>query len=233
MIPLLDIQDLHAFYEKSHVLHGVSLNIAEGEIVALLGRNGVGRSTLAKSIIGQVNAKGSIRFRGRQIVGLRTHQIAQLGVGYVPENRDIFAGMTVQENLLLGFKSGGRSRWKLDDIYAMLPILYERRNTMATVLSGGEQQMLTLCRTLLGDPLLIVVDEPTEGLAPMMIKVVADLLLRLKDEGLSILLIEQKLTIALAISERLYVMGRGTIVFDGTPAGLHKAPTIRQEWLEV
>lgn len=233
MMPLLKIENLHAFYEKNHVLQGVSLTISEGEIVGLLGRNGVGRSTLAKAIIGQVRTLGSIKFKGKELIGLPAFQIACRGIGYVPENRDIFSGLNVQENLLLGFKNGPRTRWKLDDIYAMFPVLYERRNTSAAVLSGGEQQMLTLCRTLLGDPELIVVDEPTEGLAPMMIAQISDLLTKLQAEGVSILLIEQKLTVALAISQRLYVMGRGSMVFSGTTSELQQASAIRAEWLEV
>ena len=233
MMPLLEVENVHAFYQKNHVLQGVSLAISKGEIVSLLGRNGAGRSTLAKAIVGQVRTVGSIKFKGKELIGLPAFQIAHRGIGYVPENRDIFCGLSVHENLALGLKKGSRSRWKMDDIYTIFPVLYDRRNTSATVLSGGEQQMLALCRTLLGDPELIVVDEPTEGLAPIMVKLVSELLIKLKTEGISILLIEQKLTMALAISQRLYVMGKGSIVFGGTTSELQQSSAIRSAWLEV
>ncbi|HYD81850.1 MAG TPA: ABC transporter ATP-binding protein [Paucimonas sp.] len=233
MDSLLDIRNLQAFYGKSHVLHGVDLTVGQGEIVCLLGRNGVGRSTTVKSVMGQVEATGSIRFRGEEMLGLKAFQIAHKGIGYVPENRDIFPTLTVEQNLLLGEKRGKRSRWSLDDMYGMFPRLKERRGTAAGVLSGGEQQMLTLCRTLMGDPELIMIDEPTEGLAPKIVDLVADYLKELKNRGISVLLVEQKLAIALEISQRVYVMGHGAIVFEGTPADLKSNAVIRKEWLEV
>ena len=233
MNPILEIADLNAWYDKGHVLHGVNLVVGEGEIVSLLGRNGVGRSTTVKAAMGQVKATGSIRFRGEEILGLKAFQIAHKGVGYVPENRDIYPTLTVEQNLLLGEKRGKSSRWSLDDMYKMFPRLRERAKTAAGVLSGGEKQMLTLCRTLMGDPDLIMIDEPTEGLAPMIVKQVADYLMTLKDRGISVLLVEQKLTIALDISQRIYVMGHGVVVFEGTPQNLKDDARIRREWLEV
>ncbi|MFZ6725826.1 ABC transporter ATP-binding protein [Undibacterium sp. MH2W] len=237
MTVLLDVKDLHAFYGKSHVLHGVNLQVHEKEIVSLLGRNGVGRSTTVKAIMGQVQTQGSILFKSEQLLGLKAFEVAHKGVGYVPENRDIFPTLTVEQNLLLGEKSGRNklvpSRWSIEDMYQMFPRLRERRNTLAGVMSGGEQQMLTLCRTLMGDPDLIMIDEPTEGLAPMIVQLVADYLEELRRRGISVLLVEQKLAIALQISQRVYVMGHGSIVFEGTPDELMANSQIRQEWLEV
>lgn len=234
---MLEIKNLHAYYGKSHVLHGVDLHIESGEIVSMLGRNGVGRSTLAKGIMGLVDCTGSIAFQGKELVGLDPHQVAYAGVGYVPENRDIFPTLTVEQNLTLGLKSKVKGkaagRWGYDDMYAMFPRLKERQHTQAGVLSGGEQQMLTLCRTLMGDPDLIIIDEPTEGLAPKIVDLVAQYLQELKRRGLAVLLIEQKLAIALDISNRVYVMGHGNVVFEGTPADLKANATIRKEWLEV
>lgn len=233
MTPLLEISDLHAFYGKSHVLHGVNLRVAEGEIVSLLGRNGVGRSTTVKAAMGMVSATGSIKLRGHELAGLPAYQIARRGLGYVPENRDIFPTLTVEQNLLLGVKHSKSSRWQITDMFHMFPRLEERRHTAAGVLSGGEQQMLTLCRTLMGDPDLIMIDEPTEGLAPKIVDQVADYLKSLRQKNVSILLVEQKLAIALEISDRVYVMGRGSIVFEGTPNDLRQQPSVRKQWLEV
>ncbi|QJC56469.1 High-affinity branched-chain amino acid transport ATP-binding protein LivF [Polaromonas vacuolata] len=231
---MLKLENLHAFYGKSHVLHGVSFAIGKGEIVALLGRNGSGRSTTAKAIMGLVDCNGSIDWDGVEIVGKKAYEIAHLGLGYVPENRDIFPKLTVHQNLLLGQKGKGKgSRWSFDDMYAMFPRLLERQHTEAGVLSGGEQQMLTLCRTLMGDPDLIIIDEPTEGLAPKIVELVGQYLQTLKARGISVLLIEQKLTIAMAISDRVMVMGHGSIVFEGTPDSLRADVDIRKEWLEV
>jgi branched-chain amino acid transport system ATP-binding protein len=231
---MLHIHDLHAFYGKSHVLHGVHFDVGEGEIVALLGRNGSGRSTTAKAIMGMVECTGDIAWKGQHIVGRKPYEIAHLGIGYVPENRDIFPKLTVHQNLMLGEKSGRRQvRWSFDDMYGMFPRLKERQHTEAGVLSGGEQQMLTLCRTLMGDPDLIIIDEPTEGLAPKIVEMVAGYLQALKARGVSVLLIEQKLTIALSISDRALVMGHGSIVFQGTPETLRHDAYVRKEWLEV
>ncbi|MDB5909564.1 MAG: transporter ATP-binding protein [Massilia sp.] len=233
MSDILQIDKLHAYYGKSHILHGVDLRVRQGEIVSLLGRNGVGRSTLVKAVMGQVDAIGSVRFKGGELLGLKAFQIAHKGVGYVPENRDIFPTLTVEQNLVLGQKKAAGGRWSLGDMYRMFPRLEERRSVAAGVLSGGEQQMLTLCRSLMGDPELIMIDEPTEGLAPMIVALVAEYLLALKEKGVSVLLVEQKLAIALEISHRVYVMGRGAIVFEGTPAQLLGDADVRKEWLEV
>jgi branched-chain amino acid transport system ATP-binding protein len=231
---LLDVANLHAYYGKSHVLHGVQMNVQPGEIVALLGRNGSGRSTTVKAIMGLVDGTGSVKFRDQQVLGRKPFEIAHLGLGYVPENRDIFPKLTVHQNLMLGEKRGAaKPRWSFDDMYRLFPRLKERQHTQAGVMSGGEQQMLTLCRTLMGDPDLIMIDEPTEGLAPMIVELVAEYLKELKNRGISVLLVEQKLTIALEISQRCYVMGHGSIVFEGTPAELRGNAYIRKEWLEV
>jgi len=231
---MLQLTNLHAFYGKSHILHGVDMRVGEGEIVSLLGRNGSGRSTTVKAIMGLVHGEGSVKFRDKELIGLKAFAIAHHGIGYVPENRDIFPKLTVHQNLLLGEKRGKKNpRWAAADMYTMFPRLKERQHTEAGVLSGGEQQMLTLCRTLMGDPDLIMIDEPTEGLAPKIVELVAQYLKELKRRGVSVLLVEQKLTIALEISERCYVMGHGHIVFEGTPAELRGNAYIRKEWLEV
>ena len=231
---MLEVRDLHAYYGKSHILHGVHLSVQEGEIVSLLGRNGVGRSTTIKAIMGQVDKTGSVRFRGGEIGGLRTYAIARKGLGYVPESRDIFPTLTVRQNLQLGMKgrAAGR-RWSMEDMFELFPVLRERADAPAGVISGGEQQMLTLCRTLMGDPDLVMIDEPTEGLAPMIVALVARLFDEMKNRGVSILLVEQKLTIALRICQRLYVMGHGRIVFEGSPDDLRANEAVRKEWLEV
>jgi branched-chain amino acid transport system ATP-binding protein len=232
--PLLEVADVHAYYGKSHILHGVTFRIDEGEIVSLLGRNGVGRSTTIKAIMGVVPPKGSIRFKGDEIAGLKPHQTARRGLGYVPETRDIFPGLTVRQNLLLGEKAGnGGVRWTMSDMFRLFPLLEERVDTPGGVLSGGEQKMLATCRTLMGNPDLIMIDEPTEGLSPMMVEHVSSLLEEIAQRGVAILLVEQKLTIALKISDRVYVMGHGRIVYEGTPAALKAATDIRQEWLQV
>jgi branched-chain amino acid transport system ATP-binding protein len=235
---ILAVEDLHAYYGKSHILHGVRFDIREGEIVSLLGRNGVGRSTTIKAIMGDVAPKGSIRFKGKEIIGLKPNEIARLGIGYVPETRDIFPALTVRQNLLLGEKSraaarAARIRWTMEDMFDMFPILRERAEAPGGCLSGGEQQMLAICRTLMGNPELIMIDEPTEGLSPMMIEHVGRLLAEISRRGIAMLLVEQKLMIALKVSHRLYVMGHGQIVFDGTPADFASKDFIRKEWLEV
>jgi branched-chain amino acid transport system ATP-binding protein len=231
---MLKVNNLHAFYGKSHVLHGVQFEVQAGEIVALLGRNGSGRSTTAKAIMGLVDCQGSLHWKGVELLGKRTFEIAHLGIGYVPESRDIFPDLTVEQNMYLGQKSASKTgRWALDDMYEMFPRLKERQHTLAGVMSGGEQQMLTLCRTLMGDPDLIIIDEPTEGLAPMVVELVAQYLKELKNRGIAVLLIEQKLTIAMAISDRCLVMGHGSIVFTGSPSELRQDSEIRKEWLEV
>ena len=233
---MLSVTDLHAYYGKSHILQGVDLTVAEGEIVSLLGRNGVGRSTTCKAIIGDVAPVGSVRFKDREIAGLKAYEIARRGIGYVPENRDIFPGLTTRQNLILGLKPGqreGTGRWTMEDMFDLFENLRARADVEASVLSGGEQQMLTMCRTLMGDPDLIMVDEPTEGLSPQMTERVGWLLEEIARRGVAILLVEQKLSIAMRVSQRVYVMGHGRIVYEGTPRALADRSDIRKEWLEV
>jgi branched-chain amino acid transport system ATP-binding protein len=231
---MLRLTNVHAFYGKSHVLHGVSFHASAGEIVALLGRNGSGRSTTVKTIMGMVDGTGSVKWRDEELLGKKAFEIAHAGIGYVPENRDIFPKLTVHQNLMLGQKDAkAKSHWSFDDMYTLFPRLKERQHTEAGVLSGGEQQMLTLCRTLMGDPALIMIDEPTEGLAPKIVELVAGYLRELKRRGIGVLLVEQKLTIALEVADRCLVMGHGQIVFAGTPAELRADATVRREWLEV
>jgi branched-chain amino acid transport system ATP-binding protein len=233
---MLDVTDLHAFYGKSHILQGVNLRVAEGEIVALLGRNGVGRSTTCKAVMGEVAPQGSVRFKGQEIAGKKAFEVANLGIGYVPENRDIFPGLTTRQNLILGLKPGqkdGAGRWSMQDMFEMFENLETRADVEASVLSGGEQQMLTMCRTLMGDPDMVMIDEPTEGLSPQMVQRVAQLLQEIARRGIATLLVEQKLSIALDIAHRVYVMGHGQVVFEGTPDELKAREDVRREWLEV
>ncbi len=231
---MLKLDNVHAFYGKSHVLHGVNFEVQPGEIVALLGRNGSGRSTAVKTIMGLVEGTGTVTWNGAPILGKKAFEIAHTSIGYVPENRDIFPTLTVHQNLLLGCKgSAPKGRWSFDDMYGLFPRLKERQHNHAGVLSGGEQQMLTLCRTMMGDPDLVMIDEPTEGLAPKIVEQVAEFLRELKRRNISVLLVEQKLTIALEVAQRCLVMGRGQIVFEGTPDELRSQADVRKEWLEV
>jgi len=231
---MLEVRNLNAYYGRSHILQGVNLEIQEGEIVSLLGRNGVGRSTTCKAIMGLVEPHGTIKYKGEDIAGLPSHAVAHKGIGYVPEDRWIFPSLTVLQNMQLGQKTvKQKGRWSMDDMYELFPILYERSNLRAGLLSGGEQQMLTMCRTLMGDPDLVMIDEPTEGLAPKIVDLVKNLISEIAARKISVLLVEQKLTIALKIANRLYVMGHGKIVFEGTPQEFQDSPDVRKEWLEV
>lgn len=232
---MLKIQDLNAFYGKSHVLRGVNMTVNKGEVVSLLGRNGVGRSTLCKAVMGLVPPKGLVEYEGKTLSGQPPHAIAHAGIGYVPEDRAIFPGLSVLQNLELGMKKKGQTgeKWTLDAVYEWFPRLKEREHTPAEVLSGGEQQMLSMFRALMGDPQCILVDEPTEGLAPKVVADVAAILKQMAEDGLAVLLVEQKLSIALDIADRIYIMGEGEIVFEGTPEDLKNNPEIRKEWLEV
>ncbi len=231
---MLEVRNLHAYYDRSHIVRGADLRVGRGEIVSLLGRNGVGRSTMIKAIMGLVQREGWISFKGRDIGRAKSYEIANTGLGYVPESRDIFPTLTVRQNLLLGEKRRqGKTRWSIDEMLGLFPNLRERADTAAGVLSGGEKQMLTMCRTLMGNPDLIMIDEPTEGLAPRIVGQVAELLQEMLRRGVSVLLVEQKLTIALKVSSRILVMGHGRIVFEGAPDDLDKNPAIRSEWLEV
>ncbi|MDF1728083.1 MAG: ABC transporter ATP-binding protein [Sulfitobacter sp.] len=233
---MIEVTDMHAYYGKSHILQGVTMNVQEGEIVALLGRHGVGRSTTCKAIMGEVPPKGSVKFRGQEIAGKKAYEIANMGIGYVPENRDIFPGLTTRQNLNLGLKPGqkdGAGRWSMQAMFEMFENLDRRADVEASVLSGGEQQMLTMCRTLMGDPDFIMIDEPTEGLSPQMVQKVAEVLKAIAEKGISTLLVEQKLSIAMDIAHRVYVMGHGQVVFEGTPQELKAREDVRKEWLEV
>ncbi|MBU2644931.1 ABC transporter ATP-binding protein [bacterium] len=231
---MLEVRNLNSYYGRSHILQGVDLDIKQGEIVSLLGRNGVGRSTTCKAIMGLVTPHGTVKYKGEDIAGLPSHDIAHKGIGYVPEDRWIFPSLTVLQNLQLGQKSAKqKGRWTIEDMYQLFPILYERSNLKAGLLSGGEQQMLTMCRTLMGDPDLVMIDEPTEGLAPKVVELVKNLISEIAKRKISVLLVEQKLTIALKIADRLYVMGHGQIVFEGTPQTFQENPDVRKEWLEV
>ncbi len=231
---MLEVEDLHAFYGKSHILQGVNFSVGDGEIVSLLGRNGVGRSTTCKAIMGLVPPRGSVRFDGEELSKLNAHQVARKGIGYVPEDRLVFEGLTAKQNLEMGVqKVGANARWTLEDAYRLFPRLEDRADVKAELLSGGEQQMLTMCRTMMGSPKLVMIDEPTEGLAPQIIEQVGNFLLEIAKSGVSILLVEQKLSIAMRVSHRVYVMGHGHIVYEGTPEELQANDEIRKEWLEV
>ena len=234
---LLAVEGLHAHYGKSHVLHGVSLGVDAGEIACLLGRNGVGKSTTLKSIMGLVApSAGSVTFKGRPIAGLPPYRVARLGLGYVPEERRIFPTITVKENLLMGIKPGAPPRdggWTLERVYEFFPRLRERERQRAGTLSGGEQQMLTIGRTLMGNPQVLLVDEPTEGLAPMVVEQVERILGEIHRSGTPVLLVEQSMETALALAQRVYVMSKGQIVFSGTMADLQANADVRKQYLEV
>jgi len=231
---MLEVKDLHAYYGRSHILQGVNLTVGSSEIVSLLGRNGVGRSTFCKTVMGLVPPRGSIMYQGEEIAGCKPHTIARKGIGFVPEDRWIFPGLTVLQNLQLGLKGRkAKGAWTVEDVFEMFPRLGERSNVHGGLISGGEQQMLTICRTLMGNPNFVMIDEPTEGLAPKMVEHVGELIEQIAQRGISVLLVEQKLNIALKISRRLYIMGHGQIVFEGTPDDLRSDESIRKEWLEV
>jgi branched-chain amino acid transport system ATP-binding protein len=234
--PLLSLQGVHAHYGKSHILHGIDLSIGRGEVVSLLGRNGAGRSTTLKSIMGLVDVTGGrIAIEGRDITNKRPFEIARAGLGFVPEEREVFANLTVDENLRMGEqpKRDDAPHWTAAQMFDYFPRLKERSNTRAGNLSGGEQQMLTMCRSLLGNPKVMLIDEPTEGLAPKIVEVIADVIRDIHKRGVSVVLVEQKLTIALKVSTRVSVMGHGRIVFEGPPAQLHERQDVVQEWLAV
>lgn len=230
----LHVRGLQAFYGKSQVLHGIDLDIAPGEVVALLGRNGSGRSTTAKALMGLVDVRGSVQWKGREWAGRKPFEMAQAGMGYVPESRDVFPTLTVQQNLELGQKPAQHApHWTMGDMYRMFPQLAARQHARAGVLSGGEQQMLTLCRTLMGNPELVLIDEPTEGLAPQWVEQVAQCLRDLRVRGVSVLLIEQKRVLAQTLADRCLLMGQGRVVFTGSTTALNARDDLRREWLEV
>ncbi len=236
---LLEIKDLHTYYGTSHALQGVSLDVAEGELVALLGRNGMGKSTTLKSVIGMVKPRsGVVNFRGTNIFGYPPYKAARAGIGYVPEERRIFPTLSVEDNLFLGIK-GGRLRsaspgaWTMERIYDHFPNLENRARQQGRYLSGGEQQMLTIGRALMGNPELLLVDEPTEGLAPIMVQEVRDVLAEINKAGVSILLVEHNLKVSMSLAKRINLMGKGFVGFSGTSEELEAQPAIREKYLEV
>lgn len=231
---LLSVSNLKAWYGKSQILNGVNLEVRPGEIVCMTGRNGAGRSTTCKAIMGLVTKSGEITFKGKRIDGAQVHDVARAGIGFVPEERLVFSALTVRQNLELGERSGAQSgTWNIEEALKLFPNLRNRADVAAGSLSGGEQQMLSMCRALMGNPELLIVDEPTEGLAPAVVEVIADLLQEVVRRGAAVILVEQKLPVALRISNRLYVVGHGQTVFEGTPDELRAADDVRREWLEV
>ena len=234
---LLEIKDLNTFYEQSHILQGVSLGIDRGEIVCLLGRNGVGKTTTLKSVIGFVKLRsGQVLFKGQNIAGFPPHAIAKLGVGFVPEDRRIFPTLTVRENLIMGIKPGQKSNgegWTIEKVYKYFPALQARDKQKGGHLSGGEQQMLTIARTLMGNPEVLLIDEPTEGLAPKIVETVEQVIQDIHQHDVPILLVEQNMRVALRLAGRIYVMSKGKIVFQGTSQELKEAHEVRQKYLEV
>jgi branched-chain amino acid transport system ATP-binding protein len=234
---LLEIKDLHAFYEESHVLRGISLDVDHGEIVSLLGRNGVGKSTTLKSIIGLLAPRsGQVIFKDRNIAGMAPHVIAKLGVGYVPEDRRIFPRLTVRENLLMGIKPGQKENpngWSVEKIYNYFPPLKARDKQRGANLSGGEQQMLTIGRALMGEPEVLLLDEPTEGLAPIIVDTLEQVITDVHNHGVAILLVEQNMRVVLRLAKKIYVISKGQIVFEGTGEALREANEVREKYLEV
>ncbi len=236
---MLEVRDIHSYYGGSHILHGVIMDLKEGELVCLLGRNGVGKSTTLKSIMGIVQPKqGSIRFNDKELIGSAPYQVARLGIGYVPEDRRIFRSLTVHENLLMGIKgrnkdNTGKNSWSIEQVYDLFPNLGKRRNNKGAHLSGGEQQMLTVSRTLMGNPRIILVDEPTEGLAPLVAKDVLDMLATVRKSGVTVLMVEQNFKLAVKVADRFYVMTKGQIVFEGDREALLAAEDVRKKYLEV
>jgi branched-chain amino acid transport system ATP-binding protein len=229
---LLSLDAVHCAYGPSRVLHGVSLEARAGEVVSLMGRNGAGKSTTLKSIVNLVEiTAGAVRFGGRDITRLATHEISRLGIGYVPEDRRIFSDLTVEENLVVGAKGGGA--WTTDRVHEFFPQLAELARRRAGSLSGGEQQMLTVARTLMGNPRLLLLDEPSEGLAPVIVKALAEQIAALKRQGLTILLSEQNLKFAARLADRAYIIEKGQIRFDGPMRQLLDDESIRRAYLTV
>ena len=231
---MLEVRHLHAWQGTTPVLCDLSLEVHPGEIVALLGRNGSGRSTLAQALMGMLPLQGMVSWHGQSLVGQPTYAIARQGMAYVAEERSVFPTLTVRQNLQLGMpvRASRPVQWRIDDVLQLFPMLGARMDTPAAVLSGGEQQLLALGRALMGSPQLMLIDEPTEGLAPMLVERVANLLRVLRQAQVGVLLIEQKLPLALSLADRVLVMGRGQIVFAGSPAALQSQPQVQAEWLE-
>jgi branched-chain amino acid transport system ATP-binding protein len=232
----LNVSELHAHYGQSHVLQGVTFNVKSGSITTILGRNGSGRSTTLKALMGIVAPSGgSVRFGDIELAGLSSTEISRSGIAYVPEERLVFPNLTVYENLLVGQQRPrlDTTLWTIDEMYRYFPRLSERRNQLAGTLSGGEQQMLTICRSLLGNPSIILIDEPTEGLAPQIVTLLREVLVEIKNRGVTILLVEQKLTMALEISDYVWVMGHGQMVYGGTVSEFTQNDDVRKSWLDV
>jgi branched-chain amino acid transport system ATP-binding protein len=236
---LLEVKEIHSYYEKSHILHGVSLGLKEGELVCLLGRNGVGKSTALKSVMGIVQPReGSVLFGREELVGKAPYQISRMGIGFVPEDRRIFPSLTANENLLMGIRRGkneapSKQGWTIEKVYEAFPQLKERKNSKGAHLSGGEQQMLTVARTLMGNPELMLIDEPTEGLAPTIVKDVLNMLSAIRESGVAILMVEQNFKASIKIADRFYIMSKGQIVFEGDGEALQAAEEVRKRYLEV
>ncbi|MCG6881814.1 MAG: ABC transporter ATP-binding protein [Deltaproteobacteria bacterium] len=236
---MLKLENVNTYYGHSHVLFDVSFKVTKNEIVALLGRNGVGKTTSLRTIMGLTPPRsGSIVFKGNEISGKKAHQIAKAGIGFVPEERWIFKNLTVNQNLIMGIKPGQMGKevkdgWTVERAYASFPSLAARKNQKGEVLSGGEMQMLTIVRTLMGNPELVLIDEPTEGLAPIIVDTVNDVIRQINDQGTTVLLVEQKLPVCLDLADHIYVLSKGGIKWAGTPAELEKRDDVRKEYLEV
>jgi branched-chain amino acid transport system ATP-binding protein len=237
---LLEVKDLNTYYGDSRALHDMSVDVNNGEIVALLGRNGMGKTTTMKSIMGLLKPKsGTVMFQGKNITGFAPYKVARAGIGYVPEERRIFPNLPVLDNLKMGikhgkeFQSGRKNQWTFERIYEHFPFMKQRANQKGALLSGGEQQMLTIARTLMGNPELLMVDEPTEGLAPVMVEEVRDVLAEINKTGVSILLIEHNLKVALHLADRVYLMGKAHLGFTGTVEELEADSEIKAKYLEV
>jgi branched-chain amino acid transport system ATP-binding protein len=231
---MFKVVDIHTYYGDSYVLQGVSLEIAKEQVVALLGRNGVGKTTLIRSIAGFTPARrGQILFRGRDITRLAAYKIIRLRIGLVPQGRRIFPSLSVKENLSIAARGSGEKGWDFEKVYALFPRLEERRNQRASTLSGGEQQMLAIARALISNPLFLLMDEPTEGLAPVLVREVGDVILRLKKEGLSIFVVEQNLSFAKKIADYAHVMSKGKIVYSSTPGELWENREVKERYLGV
>ena len=236
-MPILTVEDVHTYYGEAHILQGVSLRLEEGEVVTLIGRNGAGKTTTLRSIMNIARpSRGRVTLRGADLTRLPTHEIVRRGIAWVPEERRILPNLTVLENLrlgMLGARRGGGADGALDEVFDYFPRLRERVEQRGQLLSGGEQQMLAIARGLVARPSVMLVDEPTEGLAPIIVQNLTEILTRINRRGMTLLLVEQTLEVAMALSHRLYVMDQGRIQFEGTPDALRRDPTIQQRFLEV
>ncbi|MGA8495828.1 MAG: ABC transporter ATP-binding protein [Xanthobacteraceae bacterium] len=231
---MLELDNVNAYYGDSHILHGVSLSVQEGEIVCLLGRNGAGKTTTILTVMGYLQPRpGRIRYRNRDIVGLPPYAVARLGFGFVPQERGIFPSLTVRENLTVFARASGKGFWTLPRIFELFPVLRARERNLGFQLSGGEQQMLSIARALMLNPAMLLLDEPSEGLAPMIVQQIIEVLARLKREGLAILLVEQSLRTAFAVGDRHHVMNKGEICFTGSAAELEGNDAVLRNYLSV